>query len=288
MLIQIITVKTDSSEIEIYYDNNADNPGGLGGTLPGGLAVNFTPPSEESWVLKKVKFYGMRWANESYDNMLFYIEIWDRNRNELLYVAYKYSDYFQDGDSKWVVVDIPDVCVDGDFFVCIFPNMIYMPSGESPHMNIGFNNDPPISNRSYRVRMDNNSIEWQLPGNLFIRAIMSEVTPPVVTAIIDINPYTLNLKSKGKWITAYIELPEGYNVSDIDVSTIMLNDAVPAELHPTEVGDYDTDGIPDLMVKFDREDLVAILSVGETTLTITGEVNGTQFEGSDTIKVINE
>jgi hypothetical protein len=111
---------------------------------------------------------------------------------------------------------------------------------------------------------------------------------PAIPATLDINPDTLNLKSKGKWITAYIELPEGYNVNDIDISTVKLNNKIEAELHPTEIGDYDTDGIPDLMVKFDRQELIATLSVGEATLTITGKVNETLFEGSDTIRVIDE
>jgi hypothetical protein len=106
-----------------------------------------------------------------------------------------------------------------------------------------------------------------------------------VLATIDVDPDTLNLKSRGQWITAYIELPEGYDVSDIDVSTVMLNTEIQAEIHPTEIGDYDTDGIPDLMVKFDRAEVMALLSVGEATLTITGEVDGTPFEGSDTIRV---
>ncbi|MEW5995324.1 MAG: glycoside hydrolase family 16 protein [Candidatus Zixiibacteriota bacterium] len=33
--------------------------------------------------------------------------------------------------------------------------------------------------------------------------------PPVVPATVDIDPDTLNLKSQGRWITAYIELPAG-------------------------------------------------------------------------------
>ncbi|MCW4052763.1 MAG: carbohydrate binding domain-containing protein [Candidatus Bathyarchaeota archaeon] len=113
-----------------------------------------------------------------------------------------------------------------------------------------------------------------------------EVTPPHIDGSIDIAPDTLNLKSEGKWITAYIELPEGNDPSDIEVSTIELNGEIPAELHPTEIGDYDADGIPDLMVKFDRQDLIAILNAGEATLTITGEVDGIAFEGTDTIEVI--
>jgi len=286
---------SNSSEIEIYYDNNASNPGGLGGSLPGGSAVNFTPPSEEYWMLKRVKFYGMRWANESYDNMPFYIEIWDKNRNELLHLVYKYSDYFKNYDFKWVTVDIPDVLVKDDFFVCIFPNMIYNPSGPSPHMNIGFNNDPPISNRSYRVRMDDNSIEWQVPGNIFIRAIVSSV----LTATVNIYPQALNLRSRGKWITTYIELPEGYDIHDINFSSIMLEESVPAELRPVAIGDYDEDSIPDLMVKFDRAEIISyvLANVNMTelfeerfmtiTLTITGYLNDdTMFMGSDTIKII--
>ncbi len=118
-----------------------------------------------------------------------------------------------------------------------------------------------------------------------------EVVPAPLTAHIDINPDTLNLNSKGKWITSYIEFPEGYNMNDIDVSTILLNDTVPAELYPTEVGDYDSDGVPDLMVKFNRTAVSEyILSkgimTGNVTLTITGQLDdGTLFQGSDVIRV---
>ena len=115
-----------------------------------------------------------------------------------------------------------------------------------------------------------------------------EVKP--ISATIDFDPDTLNLKSEGRWVTAHIELPEGYNVSDIEVGTIKLNDEVQAEAHPTNVGDYDADGIADLMVKFGRPAVQAILEVGdEIEITVTGELtDGTQFEGSDTIRVIDE
>ena len=124
-------------------------------------------------------------------------------------------------------------------------------------------------------------------------------TPPTVIATADVVPNTLNLKSKGKWITCYIELAEGYSVSDIDVSTVMLNDTIPISLLdvpapkpvPTEIGDYDIDGIPDLIVKFSRtmvSELILSKGIthGSVTLTITGEVDGTPFEGSDSIKLV--
>ena len=117
-----------------------------------------------------------------------------------------------------------------------------------------------------------------------------EALPPTIEAAIDIDPDTLNLNSKGKWITCYIELPENYDVEDIDVSTIKLNNQVPAESHPTGIGDEDDDGVPDLMVKFDREAVQKILQAGdEVDITVTGELKDeTSFEGSDTIRVIDK
>ncbi|MCJ7429774.1 hypothetical protein MUO83_00985 [Candidatus Bathyarchaeota archaeon] len=112
---------------------------------------------------------------------------------------------------------------------------------------------------------------------------------------------TLNLKSRGDWVTAYVELPEGYDVNNIDISTIKLNETIPAELEPVAFGDYDNDRILDLAVRFNRTLLVKYLiskgiASGNVTLTITGlsaleKTEHTQpattvaFEGSTTIKV---
>ena len=117
----------------------------------------------------------------------------------------------------------------------------------------------------------------------------AEVRLYAVAATIDIDPDTLNLKSKGSFVTAYIELPEGYHMADIDVSTILLNCTVSAETSPTAIGDYDADGVPDLMVKFDRNAVQGTVEAGESVeITITGQVNGTDFKGTDTIKVIDK
>jgi len=104
---------------------------------------------------------------------------------------------------------------------------------------------------------------------------------------VDFEPDVLNLKSKGKLVTVYIKLPEGYNVNEIDISSIRLNGVIQAEPHPTEVGDYDNDGVEDLMVKFDRETVKSILSLGTQTITITGTVSGIPFQGTDTIEAIS-
>jgi len=68
----------------------------------------------------------------------------------------------------------------------------------------------------------------------------------------------------------------------------MLNGIVPALAYPTDVGDYDSDGVSDLMVKFDRSDVQDVLEPGnEVEVTVSGQLtDGTSFEGTDTIRVI--
>ena len=119
---------------------------------------------------------------------------------------------------------------------------------------------------------------------------VAEVSPAEgITAEVKINPQTLNSKSNGRWITVHIELPEGYSAADIDVSTILLDAVVKAE---TTKGS----GESKLVVKFSRADVITHIQdtygitgskFSQTTLTITGEVAGTTFQGSDTIRVKN-
>jgi hypothetical protein len=113
-----------------------------------------------------------------------------------------------------------------------------------------------------------------------------------IDAAINFDPYMLNLKSNGKWFTCYIELPEGYDVNDIDVSTIMLNGTILVDLEaPTAIGDYNENGVPDLMVKFNRTTLSKLIldldiMTSNVTLTITGQLtDGTPFEGNAVIAV---
>ncbi len=111
-----------------------------------------------------------------------------------------------------------------------------------------------------------------------------------IEATIDFDPYTLNLKNKGKWVTTYIELPAGYNVADIDVSSLWLNGSVNAESKPASIGDNDNDGIIDLMAKFDRNAVEDLLVVSENVeITVSGSlVDGPQFVGIDIIRVISK
>ena len=108
----------------------------------------------------------------------------------------------------------------------------------------------------------------------------------IVEANIDVDPNTLNDKSKGKWITVYIELPEGYDLNEIDLGSILLNNSLHiASSSPCEIGDYDGDGVPDLMVKFSLGEVQDMLAPGKNNIVITGELlDGTTFEGEDEIQ----
>lgn len=127
-------------------------------------------------------------------------------------------------------------------------------------------------------------------------------TEEIVEASVDIDPDTLNLKSNGEWVTAYVELQSGNDVGQI--TEVMLYVPTGTDSYtivykvetPSNVGDYDGDGVPDLMVKFDRSLVIDALgtvdvsedvsgNVEEVALTVSGFVLESAFTGSDIIKV---
>lgn len=116
----------------------------------------------------------------------------------------------------------------------------------------------------------------------------------VIDAEIDIDPDTLNLDSKGKTITCYIELPKN-DVSLVDLATIKLADGPLAKISPSDIEDVDEDGFPDIMVKFDREEVIDYILQNEVEdrqdveLTVEGKIaDGTRFVGSDIILIMRK
>jgi hypothetical protein len=103
-----------------------------------------------------------------------------------------------------------------------------------------------------------------------------------ILAEVDIDPDTLNLASKGKWISCYIWLGEDYDVADIDPRSLLLEN----EIEPQWVWLDEEEQIA--MARFSREELQAILNAGDIELTITGCLTDwTLFKATDTIKVID-
>lgn len=110
-----------------------------------------------------------------------------------------------------------------------------------------------------------------------------------VEATVDIDPDVMNPRSRRRWVTGYVELAGGYDPQDIDVSTVLLNGEVRAEMHPTAVGDHDEDGIADRMVKFPWSDALASLAgFGRIAVEVSGDVGGEAFSGTDTVLVLGK
>ncbi|UCG58576.1 MAG: hypothetical protein JSU70_03505 [Phycisphaerales bacterium] len=117
-----------------------------------------------------------------------------------------------------------------------------------------------------------------------------------VAATIDLEPDTINPNSGGQYVTCFIELPEGYDVSKVDIQTVaffsdvadVITDPAMGFAKPGEssVEDYDHDQILELMVKFDRADVMAVFGPekNEVILQIAGAIDGELFAGSDTIR----
>ena len=101
--------------------------------------------------------------------------------------------------------------------------------------------------------------------------------PPELT--LDIDPDTLNLKSEGRWITAYLR---GENAEDIDASSLLLNDMISPAW-------WDLQNESTLMAKFSRSYVQMIVPIAdEVDIKVTGQwKDGQEFELHDTIRVID-
>ncbi len=107
-----------------------------------------------------------------------------------------------------------------------------------------------------------------------------------IRAIVKVTPKTLNLTSNGNWITCTVALGDNYDIGDIVLGSIMLND----ELEPVRAQIDEVE--QKLLVKFDREGTQNMLSNTQDAqstalMTVSGKLtDGTDFEGDDTIKIV--
>ncbi|OGI15166.1 hypothetical protein A3K63_03485 [Candidatus Micrarchaeota archaeon RBG_16_49_10] len=113
-------------------------------------------------------------------------------------------------------------------------------------------------------------------------------------AAVDCKPDLLSIKSNGEYVTCFIEL-SGAEVDEIDVPTVKLSvlgkgGSVDAELSPTFIGDYDFDGLDDLMVVFSRPHVIALIgdldAPTDFVFVVSGYLGVFPFSGNDTVKVV--
>ena len=117
-----------------------------------------------------------------------------------------------------------------------------------------------------------------------------------VGAQVDLKPESLQKRSSGSWITAFVELPDGYDVGGIDVTSVLLcrgagvcGGGVPAR--QPKIGDADHDGIPDLKVQFDRAQVIALIAdvtpPQPVTFAVSGQIDGRTFVGTDIVRIVD-
>jgi len=105
---------------------------------------------------------------------------------------------------------------------------------------------------------------------------------------VEVRPHTLQLDSKGRYVTGYVEFPLAYSPHEVDVSTVLLQDTIPAEEDKVEFRDTDGDNADDqIVLKFDRGMFQDVLPQGEyVPVSITGWIRDRDFAGTDTIRTI--
>jgi hypothetical protein len=186
-------------------------------------------------------------------------------------------DIFNDLDYNDIII-IPDFKL-GDYLITVIPEPGSIPDETYSLVVTSLKNTVVLAKD---IKLSD------IPLNPYIIRSIGTKIFHLILATIDFNPDTLNKKSQGEWITCYIELPEDFNVSNITISSILLNNIVPSESNPINISDYDYDGLPDLMVKFSKSEVAQILQSGDDVeITVSGELNdGTKWEGVDFIKVI--
>jgi hypothetical protein len=115
-------------------------------------------------------------------------------------------------------------------------------------------------------------------GNTAVRADSYQV--PQIHAVVIPERETVNLGCKQQWLTFHFELPEGYDIEDIDITSLALNETIMADPSFKNVG-HDSNGVPYLLVCFNRTlVLQSVLCSCNITLNFNGRLDdGSIFEG---------
>lgn len=116
-------------------------------------------------------------------------------------------------------------------------------------------------------------------------SVQAKVEVDPIPVDVYFSPRRLNLKSKGKWITATIRLPRGYNAGMVDTSSLFLEVAGKTKTAIQAKSDNrhryymkfkkKNRRARKLKVKFDRQVLIQALdgATGETSLTVMGDIS---------------
>jgi Tol biopolymer transport system component len=176
---------------ELGYDDGETD--GYAGLSPSGHAVFFSNDGKLN--INGIRICGARCGDATRE---FDVEIWDNNLKTLYSAAYDYTDFFPEtytpldySDLKWVTIDVPNIEVNGNFYVAIFTYC----RPRSYDLAIGYDSDTKSGNSFVLDKNPNRITDWetftwdlsQKDTDWMIRAVVcganGEGHAPVITSI---------------------------------------------------------------------------------------------------------
>lgn len=117
---------------------------------------------------------------------------------------------------------------------------------------------------------------------------LESIEEEAIVGYLDLEPDVINLKSNGKYVTGYLELPSGYYLEDVFIPSIKLNDRVYVETcfkAHIDDGYGDSNGADKMMMKFQKDKFFETLVPGdEVVVHIDGLLrDGTPFVAYDIV-----
>jgi len=163
-------------------------------------------------------------------------------------------------------------------WLAVDPETGTIPAGECDTLTVAFD-ATGLADGDYEgmVRISSNDLDEptvDVPVHLHVG---------VATAMLDINPNTLNKSSNGNWVQGKITPPTGFTPQQVVLPSVLLQRAVPVA--PGAPVSYEH---PDVVVKFNRSAVQTVLPVGDAVeVEVIGRVDdATWFRAIDHVRVI--
>ncbi|HKY33809.1 MAG TPA: S8 family serine peptidase [Candidatus Polarisedimenticolia bacterium] len=110
----------------------------------------------------------------------------------------------------------------------------------------------------------------------------------VAPSYLHFDPEVFNLSANGHSVKMVIELPPAFDPHAVGVDSVTLNDTVTALSLPVEFTDENENGVEEIVVRFDRAAVEALLPEGDSVpVTVQGEVTDVQwFRGTSSVRTL--
>jgi PGF-CTERM protein len=162
----------------------------------------------------KLNIYGIKICGARFDDASrrFDVEIWDNNLKTLYSANYAYTDFFpdtysplDDSDLKWVTIDVPNIEVNGNFYITVFTYSgppSWDKGAHDPHaptggIAIGRDSDTKSGNSFIVDKNPNSIVDWetlttwdirQEDTDWMIRVVTAQGAPTTLSADFSIEP----------------------------------------------------------------------------------------------------